>query len=357
MSKNTQNTKTTTPFATPAGGSMDIPLARIIVDDEFNVRQVRDEEKDKALATSMKKEGQLQDVIVEPVEDGNFKLIAGYRRMRAAKINGWDSIRAVIWQPTNDKGEPLTEKKEIEVARYFVNLAENVARDNVTPFDLAFRCKMMKDKYDLDGKSIASRVGRNTSYVNNLLAIVGGVEKGEHAGNTLIPEILDQWKMECELPEDDLRQRVCNVQRLRGWVTLDHATQKLKFDELLYVANGGKVEDFWKEHAAKNGGQGTGNGADKGKGGKGDEVRRAGKAEIEAAIEAVKRAKKETPAKNKERTSRLNGILEGLEFALGVKPGYTNRITGVCAFKDGEMTEGAPKKEKAEKDAAAGAAN
>lgn len=347
MSK-TSKTADKVPMAVPAGGEMEIPLARIRIDSEFNVRQTNDEEAIKLLSKSLESEGQIQSIVVEPTEDGHYMVIAGHRRVAAAKLLEWESIRATIWTPTDAKGQPLTDEKEIAVARYFVNMAENVARKDVTPFDLASRCKLLKRKYELKGDQIAKRLAKNTGYVNNLLAIMGEGEKGEHAGNTLAPPILARWREECSWPESDMKTKFCQINTLRSWVRLDHDTQLARFNEEMFVADGGDREKYRENLKAANGTSAAGAGA--GEDAKEENAVRASKKEIEAAIEAAKRAKK-AKSVSKDQITRLNGVIDALQFALGVKKGLTNRITGVCAFKDGVMTEGAPPKEEKESSA------
>lgn len=333
--------------AIPVGGTMEIPLKRIIVDKDFNVRQTEDEEAIKLLLQSMEKEGQIQDVVVEPGDDGNYHLIAGFRRVAAAKLGEWQTIRATVWEPTNAKGERETDKHEAEVARLFVNLAENVARSNVSTYDLAIRCKTLKGKYDLAGDKIAKRLGRNTGYINNLLQIVGMGEKGEHAGNTLAPRILARWKEECSWSEDEVKTKICKTPVLRAWVKLDHDTQMARFNREMWVAENPSKDagEYDKMMAAANGQTGAqaGAGSDK------ESIARATAGQLMKALEAAHRTKTQHKG-DKEKVTWLNGVIAGLEFAVGVKRGTTNRIRGVCAFDgEGKMIEGAPPEKKEER--------
>lgn len=330
--------------ATPAGGSMDVPLKLIVVDESFNVRQTKDEKKIEELAKSLDAEGQIQDAIVEPNGDGTYTLRAGHRRLAAAKLLEWDTLRCTVWIPSNAKGEPLTDEKEKDVARYFLNMAENVARANISTYDLAMRCKLMKRKYELTGGDVSKRLGKATSYINNLLAVVGEGEKGEHAGNTLAEPILKQWREECSWDPDDVRTRICHINQLRRWVRMGHEDQMKDFNEELFVAGGGDRDEYRKKLQEANGGSAAQAGAG---GGDGEGARREGKAVLEMAVEQAKYAKKE--AKSKEEVTRFNGIIDALEFALGVKTGSTNRIKGVCAFKDGKLVEGVIPEKKEEK--------
>lgn len=337
--------------AMPAGASMEVPLKLIVVDEKFNVRQIRDEDAIKHLATSMDHEGQINDVTLEPNGDGTFTLRAGYRRLSAAKLLGWDSIRATQWIPRDDKGNPITNEKDALVARYFVNIAENVARENITPYDLAHRCHEMSAKHDLTEDAIAKRLGKNRGYISTLIRIVGTGKKGDNAGNTLHPQLMQRWKEECTWKDDDKRMRICRINDLIRLAKCSHDEQMKWLDEELFVAGGGDREAYRQklsegaDSTPANGGVGVANV---------DTKLRATPKMLAAALENAEFAKKSA---NKEETTRLNGVIDGLKFALGVKKGSTNRIRGVFAVKDGEIVEQAlPPPEKEAPKAAKGAA-
>lgn len=322
--------------AVPSGAIMSIPLSLIVVDEEFNARtQGMDEDSIKVFARSIDEEGMLQPPVVEAMDGGRFYLKAGFRRIAAAKLLEWDAVDCVV-----KEAEGATEKEQ-NLNRYFTNLAENVARRNLTPFDTAHRCKLLKRDYGLKGADIAKRIGMNTGYVNNLLQIVGEGEKGDNKGATLHPDIMKHWEMECGWTEDEKEKRtkICTTDTLKRWLPLPHPEQLRLYNRAAYHADNPKADmEAWdKEYAERTGGKGAG--GDKPEPANDTkEVVRATKSQLEKALEATKEALKES--KSKEQTTRLNGVVEGLKFALGVKEGYTNSVKGVIAYKDGKMTEG-----------------
>lgn len=309
--------------ARPAAGTMEIPLGRIIVDAEFNARkQGMDEESLKSFSRSLNEEGLLQPVVVEPLSNGDYYLTAGFRRVAAAKLLGWPSITATV------KIDESKDKKEHEINRYFTNIAENVARQSITPYDLAMRCKLLKAKYEISGSDIARRVGKNVGYINNLLNVVGEGEKGEG----VIAPVLSRWETECSWPDDDRRTKVCTTDWLNRCRKMDKQGQTDFLDRAIFISEGGDPEKY---DAGKRGDKST-TSTDPDH----NTLVRPSAGHLSKALEAAQAAIKSENVAKEEKT-RLNGVVEGLKFALGVKSGLTNRIKGVVAFKDGKVVEGA----------------
>ena len=163
--------------------SVKIPLDFIYADYEFNARKPEEGKEEYGdidkLAKQIKADGQLSPVLVREIpkeemlegQRETYELVFGFRRMAAMRLLGRDSIMAQIW-----------EGDEIDMA--FVNLAENVTRKNLKPWEKAQRYSLMKDNYELSGSKIASRLGENKGHVNNLIRIY---EQGH-------PEIVKLWK-------------------------------------------------------------------------------------------------------------------------------------------------------------------
>jgi len=127
-----------------------------------NPRQPRrsfNEEALKALVASISERGVLQPVLVRSTGGGNWELIAGERRWRAATEAGLESIPAVI--RTDDDALAL------EVA-----LIENMAREDLTPIEEAKACAALVDELGLTKKEVGRRVGRSRSAVSNLIRLL-----------------------------------------------------------------------------------------------------------------------------------------------------------------------------------------
>ncbi|RLD18373.1 MAG: chromosome partitioning protein ParB [Caldiserica bacterium] len=135
-----------------------IPVDRI----KFSPHQVRkkfDEKLIKELSDSIKEKGIIQPVVVERKDDF-FELIAGERRVRAAKLAGMKEIPAVVKQS-------LSEREKAEIS-----LIENLQRENLNPYEVALGLKKLIDEFGLTQDEVARRVGKSRSSVANFLRIL-----------------------------------------------------------------------------------------------------------------------------------------------------------------------------------------
>ena len=113
-------------------------------------RREFDDEALLALAESIKARGILQPLVVRPLADGSYELIAGERRLRAAKIAGLERIPAVVRE--TEEGERL------ELA-----LIENMARQDLNAVEEARACATLVEDLGLTKEEVGRRVGRSRS--------------------------------------------------------------------------------------------------------------------------------------------------------------------------------------------------
>jgi len=132
-----------------------------------------DEEALAELAASIAEVGVLQPVVVRPLDDGRYALIAGERRWRAARQAGLTEIPAVI--RTSDDQHSLTEA-----------LIENLQRQDLGPLEEAAAYKALMEDFGMSHEQVAQAVGKSRPAVTNTLrllqlpaAIQGMVERGE----------------------------------------------------------------------------------------------------------------------------------------------------------------------------------
>ncbi len=113
------------------------------------------------LADSIGQFGVLQPIIVRESAflQGNYEIIAGERRWRAAKMAGLNEIPAVILE-----GDDL---KAAQVA-----VIENVQREDLNPVEEAMAYDVLIDRYGLTQDQVAKRVGKNRSTVTNMLRLL-----------------------------------------------------------------------------------------------------------------------------------------------------------------------------------------
>jgi ParB family chromosome partitioning protein len=146
------------PQRSPAAtGSIEIPLARI----RENPRQPRlrmDDEALGALAESIRQHGVIQPILVTETFDG-YQLVAGERRVRAARLAGLERVPAVVRQ--------LADLEQLELA-----LVENLQREDLDPIEAAQAYRQLVDEFSFSQEQLASRVGRARSTVANTLRLL-----------------------------------------------------------------------------------------------------------------------------------------------------------------------------------------
>jgi ParB family transcriptional regulator, chromosome partitioning protein len=112
-----------------------------------------------ALAGSISSAGLLQPLIVRPVDDGRYELVAGERRWRAAQKAGLDRVPAVIRTSPEDQ-------------RLQAALIENMVREDLNPVDEARACAALVDDLGISKEELARRVGRSRAAISNLIRLL-----------------------------------------------------------------------------------------------------------------------------------------------------------------------------------------
>ena len=110
------------------------------------------------LAASIREHGVLQPVLVTEAIDG-YQIIAGERRVRAARLAGLERIPAVLRQ--------LASNEQLEIA-----LVENVQRADLDPIDEALAYRQLIDDFGLTQERVAERVGKARTSVANTLRLL-----------------------------------------------------------------------------------------------------------------------------------------------------------------------------------------
>lgn len=127
--------------------------------DKFQPRKKFDEEGLAELADSIKKHGIIQPIIVKKQETGFYKIIAGERRWRAAKIAGLKEIPAMI--------KDYNENEMLEVS-----LIENIQRENLNPLEESEAYNKLINEFNLTQEEISERVGKSRSAIANSLRLL-----------------------------------------------------------------------------------------------------------------------------------------------------------------------------------------
>jgi ParB family chromosome partitioning protein len=141
----------------PAASVLEVPLARL-APNPYQPRHHWDDADLADLAASIREHGVLQPVLVTETLDG-FQLIAGERRVRAARLAGLERIPALVRQ--------LADRDQLEIA-----LVENVQRADLDPIDEALAYRKLIDEFGLTQERVAERVGRARTTVANTLRLL-----------------------------------------------------------------------------------------------------------------------------------------------------------------------------------------
>jgi ParB family chromosome partitioning protein len=141
---------------TTTAGLEQVPVD-LIVPNPFQPRRDFPEETLKELADSILSSGVLQPILVRRV-DGKYQLIAGERRLRAAKLAGLESVPAMI--------RDLGDRETLELA-----VTENVMREDLNPIEVAHAYDSLQ-RFQLSHDDIAGRIGVKRSTVTNSLRLL-----------------------------------------------------------------------------------------------------------------------------------------------------------------------------------------
>jgi len=147
----------------------EVPIDNISV-NPYQPRTDFEAEELQQLADSIKKHGILQPLIVSSINDWKYQLIAGERRLRAAKMAGLTQVPVII--------RSFTQQQQLEVA-----LIENIQRKNLSPLELAVAYQKLVDQFNLTHEKIGESVGKATSTITNILRLQNLTRKAKVALN------------------------------------------------------------------------------------------------------------------------------------------------------------------------------
>ncbi|WP_019605544.1 ParB/RepB/Spo0J family partition protein [Teredinibacter turnerae] len=111
------------------------------------------------LAESIKAQGVMQPIVVRPIADNRYEIIAGERRWRATQQAGLDTIPAVV--------RDVPDETAIALA-----LIENIQREDLNPVEEAMALKRFQDEFELTQQEVADAVGKSRAAVTNLMRLL-----------------------------------------------------------------------------------------------------------------------------------------------------------------------------------------
>lgn len=144
-------------------GEKDGSLRQIAVDllqrGKYQPRTQMDKDALAELAESIKQQGVVQPIVVRPIGEGRYEIVAGERRWRASQLAGLDKIPALV--------RDIPDEAAIAVA-----LIENIQRENLNPIEEAMALQRLASEFGLTQEQVAEHVGRSRVAVTNLLRLL-----------------------------------------------------------------------------------------------------------------------------------------------------------------------------------------
>ncbi|MEE2526617.1 ParB/RepB/Spo0J family partition protein [Hyphobacterium sp. HN65] len=122
-------------------------------------RRIFAEDDLKALAASITEKGLLQPVLVRPLAEGGYQIVAGERRWRAAQLAKLHEIPVLVRE--------LTDRETLEIA-----IVENVQRADLNPVEEARAYRQLVDRFEHTQEEIARAVGKSRSHVANMMRLL-----------------------------------------------------------------------------------------------------------------------------------------------------------------------------------------
>lgn len=150
--------KTATPFATPHSNLQALAID-VIQGGQFQPRRDMDAESLEELAASIRTQGILQPILVRPIAEHRYEIIAGERRFRAALLAGLSHVPVVI--------KAIDDQSTMALA-----LIENMQREDLSPLDEALAIERLIDDCQLTHDDAAHLLGKSRTQISNLLRLL-----------------------------------------------------------------------------------------------------------------------------------------------------------------------------------------
>jgi len=138
-------------------GVRNVPVDRI-EPNPAQPRMIIDPAALRELAASVREHGVLQPVLVRPLDDGRYQLIAGERRWRAARLAQQATVPAMI--------EEIDDDTALEIS-----IIENLQREDLTPLEEADIYRRMTAEHGYSVRKLAQKLGKDKGYIENRLRL------------------------------------------------------------------------------------------------------------------------------------------------------------------------------------------
>lgn len=136
---------------------MEINIEEIVA-NKGQPRKNFDQEELKDLASSIKKYGIIQPLLLKKKED-KYEIIAGERRFRAAGLAGLERVPAIVKDISDDESSRIA-------------IIENIQRKDLNPVEEAMSYRHLLDSQDLTQKELADEIGKSRQYIGNTIRLL-----------------------------------------------------------------------------------------------------------------------------------------------------------------------------------------
>ncbi|MBR1738737.1 MAG: ParB/RepB/Spo0J family partition protein [Ruminococcus sp.] len=155
------NNDLTSQSAAPEGTPDSVTTVRLALlePNKEQPRSAFDQEKLEELAKSIKENGVLQPILVRPLDNGGYQIVAGERRWRASRLAGLTEVPVYI--------KELDDRQTMQMA-----LIENIQRQDLSPIEEALAYKSLMDTYGMTQQQLSEAVGKSRPAVANSLRLL-----------------------------------------------------------------------------------------------------------------------------------------------------------------------------------------
>ena len=131
----------------------------VIQRGKYQPRRDMDPQALEELAQSIRSQGVMQPIVVRPIGEDRYEIIAGERRWRATQQAGLDTIPAMVREVPDD-------------AAIAMALIENIQREDLNPLEEAMALQRLQQEFELTQQQVADAVGKSRVTVANLLRLI-----------------------------------------------------------------------------------------------------------------------------------------------------------------------------------------
>jgi ParB family chromosome partitioning protein len=142
----------------PADGQLQHLPVELLQRGKYQPRRDFNAESLQELADSIASQGLIQPIVVRALDHGNYEIIAGERRWRAAQLAGIDEVPAIVRE--------ISDQTTIAMA-----LIENIQREDLNPVEESQALIRLQEEFNLTQQQVADAVGKSRSAVTNLMRL------------------------------------------------------------------------------------------------------------------------------------------------------------------------------------------